>query len=236
MKRSDTSKPVSRRHTGLGMALGALFALLAALILLAVTRFSVFSLLVGPTPLETITQSEVGIYTTKNIDYILDFYAEEAEDDVVTAWYAVVPQGDMLVTYLLPASYFDAAETVLYDTYAWLNGQLESRNQYFTVTGTVDRLDPAAEELLYQWFSETNGWLRTAGVIGESEDFADHLSPYVVLVGQAGGLPVGAVWALSAAALLCLAFAVFAALHLARGKRSAAAAARDLDSREVPGK
>lgn len=198
--------------------LRALCAVLAALVLLAVTNFSVFRLLAGPRPLEAVTEADLGVYTSKNIDYILDFYAEEARGDTVTGWYAVVPQGDMLVTYLLPRGYFDAAETVLYDTTEWLNGRLEARTRYFTAAGAVSRLDEAAEERLYQWFEEASGQLRAAGVIGESEDYADHLSPYVVRVGQIGGMGVPAVWALSAAAALCAAYAIALAVRLGMGK------------------
>jgi hypothetical protein len=210
----------------------ALCAVLAALVLLAVTNFSVFRLLAGPRPLEALTEAELGTYTVRELDSILDFYAEETTGGDVTAWYAVVPQGDMLVTYLLPSGYFSAAETVLYDTVEWLNGRLETRGRYFTAAGTVARLEPEAEELLYQWFSEAGAQLRAAGVVGDSEDYADCLSPYVVRVDRVGRWTPAAVWALSGAAALLAVYAAIVAVRIGLGKYRDGAAAQNSDPRE----
>lgn len=205
----------------------ALCALLAALFLLLLTHFSVFRLLAGPRQLEAVTAAELGAYTVRDIDCILDFYAEETAGGTVTARYAVVPQGGMLVTYLLPSGSLDAAEAVLHDTTEWLNGRTETRTQRFTVSGTVAQLDPDVEDRLYQWFSEAQAQLRAAGVIGASADYADHLSPYVILVGRAGPMASAAVWALSAPAALCIAYAAAVFVRAGTGKY------RDAGPREV---
>lgn len=197
----------------------ALWSLLVALILLQSSGFAALDILRGARELEQLSVHETGTYTVKNIDYILDFYCEEYNSDgETTAWYAVVPQGGVLVTYILPRDYFESAEAVLYDTYDWLNGVTTERNRYFVAKGTVEILNPEAEESLYAWFSETNGWMREAGVVGEAEDYSEHLSIMAVRVGRIGSVSETAAYIMSGLAALLLAYTVVTVIRFALGK------------------
>lgn len=199
----------------------AVFALLIAAVILYLTAPAVVDSLGSPEEMDALVEENVGDYITHEVYFILDYYAEEgsdAEGEEVTGRYIVVPQGEMLVTYLVPSDYFDSVDTVLNDTFDWLNGNIEYLDKYFVANGTVDRLDASTQGLFYEWFDQSHEWMEDAGLIGEATDYADYLSPYIVKVGYVGTYTAAVAYMLAVAAVLCLAYSIFTFYSFAAGK------------------
>jgi hypothetical protein len=188
----------------------AFSALFLAAVIFSTMGAAVFDSLGSPKELETVSEENIGDYVSQEVYFILDYYAEEGNSSGgdASGRYAVVPQGGMLVTYLIPDRYFDSMDTVLNDTYAWLNGEIDSLDKYFIVNGTVDRLDSTTEGLFYEWFNQSHDWMADAGLIDASEDYANYLSPYIIKVGYIGAYPAILAYVLSAFALFCLVYFV----------------------------
>ena len=84
--------------------------------------------------------------------------------------------------------------------------------------GTVQTLPENVSAELYSWFAENQEWMQQAGLISSDQDAAASLADYMVAVDQVGRLPIGAVIGLTAAAGVCLLYALYELIRiLAKG-------------------
>lgn len=200
--------------------LRAVCAIILALVLLASTGFAVVDMLRGAEFVSDATQLGVGDYVTTNIDMILGYYAEEYnKNDKVTALYAVVPYDGRFAAVILPQRYFESADVIFDSTYAFINGESGSVNEYILVTGTAEELTGETSGMLYEWFGLNKDWMTEAGLIsGEVTDYAEHLSDVALRVDRTGALPTAWAVALTGLAWALLMYAVVVFLHLTLGR------------------
>lgn len=163
-------------------------ALVAALILLAVTGFSQIKLIKGPVESEDIQSNEIGDFVTRDVYAILGFYADEknSKDETISR-YAVVPMNGKLVSVHFTERYLDAANSVCNSTYDFVQGKVSSLDAYVTVEGTVGMLDEKASALLYDWFGVNKDQLVEMKMIADTDDYSTYLSDYVLRVDTING-------------------------------------------------
>lgn len=211
--KKETNKKLRRAQVSI------LAALLAALILLAVTGFAFIDIIRGPVSADTAPELEDGAYVSVDVSADMGIFAEQyTSSGRVTGRYIVVPMGEQLAAFLLPERYFESEEAIREYTYQWINGQSEGLSSYILTVGTVRRLTEREQALMYDWFDLNSSWMTQAGTIGSVEDFTDHLSDYVVCVDYIGGMSAVWVYSLSSLAWLLIIFAIIMGILWALGK------------------
>ena len=211
-------------------------AVLLAVILLAVSGFGIFKMtgtpadfaaveMPGEQTLEpvgstedvqtgTIPASQVGDYVQHEVFLLLANFAEGSRGDTVTERYAVVPVSGKMVTFCFPQRWFASEDAIDQATQDLLNGRAYSIDSYIRVTGTVAELPDTVADQLYSWFGENKEWMEQGGLIPESDDYADVLSDVMVKVDYVGGMTQTAVVALTAAAGVCLLYAIYELIRI----------------------
>ena len=211
-------------------------ALLAAVVLLAVSGFGVFKMLGTPKSLtpdysdmsydvegsgepEPVSAgAQVGDYVEHEVFLILKNYAEGYRGDTVRERYGVVPIDGKLVTFRFPQRWLESEQAIVDATQELLNGVAQYIDKYIIVRGTVQTLPENVSAELYSWFAENQEWMQQAGLISSDQDAAASLADYMVAVDQVGRLPIGAVIGLTAAAGVCLLYALYELIRiLAKG-------------------
>lgn len=209
-------------------------ALIAAVLLLAVSGFGVFKVLGTPKSLlpdwsdtmaaegsaeeETAPETaQVGDFVEHEIYLILSNFAEGYHGDTVRERYAVVPVNGELVTFCFPQRWQESEQGIADATQELLNGLEQYIDKYIIVRGTVKSLPENVSAELYAWFGENRAWMAQSGLIDDSEDAADSLADYMVDVDAVGRLPVGWVVGLTAAAGVCLLYALFELIRILCG-------------------
>ena len=211
-------------------------ALLAAVVLLAVSGFGVFKMLGTPKSLTPdysdmsydVTGSgepepvsagaQVGDYVEHEVFLILKNFAEGYRGDTVRERYGVVPIDGKLVAFRFPQRWLESEQAIVDATQELLNGVAQYIDKYIIVRGTVQTLPEDVSAELYSWFAENQEWMQQAGLISSDQDAAASLADYMVAVDQVGKLPIGAVIGLTAAAGVCLLYALYELIRiLAKG-------------------
>ena len=211
-------------------------ALLAAVVLLAVSGFGVFKMLGTPKSLtpdysdmsydvagsgepEPVSAgAQVGDYVEHEVFLILKNYAEGYRGDTVRERYGVVPIDGKLVAFRFPQRWLESEQAIVDATQELLNGVAQYIDKYIIVRGTVQTLPEDVSAELYSWFAENQEWMQQAGLISSDQDAAASLADYMVAVDQVGKLPIGAVIGLTAAAGVCLLYALYELIRiLAKG-------------------
>ena len=178
-------------------------ALLAALVLLAVSGFGIFKML-------GTVQHEVNL--------ILKNFAEGTRGGTVRERYAVVPVQGKLVAFRFPQRWLESEQAIVDATQELLNGTAQYIDKYVVVRGTVQQLPEDVSGELYSWFADNQQWMQQGGLISSEQDAAATLADYMVSVDSVGKLPIGAVVGLTAAAGVCLLYALYELIRiLARG-------------------
>lgn len=194
-------------------------AIILAAVLLWVTDFAIGDILSGPRQVSSMDNLPEGSYVSANIGAIYDFYAEDytASADEVTAWYAVIPMDGQLVTLRLPARYFSSAETVINDTYDYINGFTGPQERYFAINGSVTAMSEELETRFYDWFAGNSGWMSDIGLVPAGADAGDYLSPYMIIADNIGPFYAVVTYIMTAIALCLLLYAVAVGIRLAAG-------------------
>ena len=226
-------------------------ALLAALVLLAVSGFGIFKMLGTPKsltadysdmsydvegsaePEPVKTGAQVGDFVEHEVNLILKNFAEGTRGGTVRERYAVVPVQGKLVAFRFPQRWLESEQAVVDATQDLLNGVGQYIDKYIVVRGTVQALPEAVSGELYSWFADNQEWMQQGGLISSEQDAAASLADYMVSVDTVGKLPFGAVIGLTAAAGLCLLYALYELIRiLARGyavKQTEAEAAAEIE-------
>lgn len=226
-------------------------ALLAALVLLAVSGFGIFKMLGTPgsltadysdmsydvegsaEPEPVKTGAQVGDFVEHEVNLILKNFAEGTRGGTVRERYAVVPVQGKLVAFRFPQRWLESEQAVVDATQDLLNGVGQYIDKYIVVRGTVQALPEAVSGELYSWFADNQEWMQQGGLISSELDAAASLADYMVSVDTVGKLPFGAVIGLTAAAGLCLLYALYELIRiLARGyavKQTEAEAAAEIE-------
>ena len=211
-------------------------ALLAAVVLLAVSGFGVFKMLGTPKSLtpdysdmsvdvegsgepEPVSAgAQVGDYVEHEVFLVLKNFAEGYRGDTVRERYGVVPIDGKLVAFRFPQRWLESEQAIVDATQELLNGVAQYIDKYIIVRGTVQTLPEDVSAELYSWFAENQEWMQQAGLISSDQDAAASLADYMVAVDQVGKLPIGAVIGLTAAAGVCLLYALYELIRiLAKG-------------------
>ena len=211
-------------------------ALLAALGLLAVSGFGIFKMLGTPKslaadysdmsydvagsgePEPVKTGAQVGDYVQHEVNLILKNFAEGTRGGAVRERYAVVPVQGKLVAFRFPQRWLESEQAIVDATQDLLNGAAQYIDKYIVVRGTVQTMPEDVASELYSWFADNQEWMTQAGLISSEQDAAASLADYMVSVDSVGKLPIGAVIGLTAAAGLCLLYALYELIRiLARG-------------------
>ena len=211
-------------------------ALLAALVLLAVSGFGIFKMLGTPKsltadysdmsydvegsaePEPVKTGAQVGDYVQHEVNLILKNFAEGTRGGTVRERYAVVPVQGKLVAFRFPQRWLESEQAIVDATQELLNGTAQYIDKYVVVRGTVQQLPEDVSGELYSWFADNQQWMQQGGLISSEQDAAATLADYMVSVDSVGKLPIGAVVGLTAAAGVCLLYALYELIRiLARG-------------------
>lgn len=192
-----------------------LAAILAAVILLAISGFGVFKLLRGGKTFDAIDEVQPGDYVEHEVYLHLGYFASGYRGERVTEKYAVIPINGQMVAFCFPERWFESADTIQSNTTSLISGESSMIDQYILVTGTVKAMPERVSSQLYSWFGENKDWMSQLGIIGEVEDYADYLPDVVVYVDAVGSMSCGWVAALSVIAALCLIYAVIVLVRIA---------------------
>lgn len=208
-------------------------ALIAAVVLLAVSGFGVFKMLGTPKSLtadslsmlavegsaeeEAPAGAQIGDFVQHEVNLILKNFAEGYRGDTVRERYAVVPVQGKLVTFRFPQRWLESEQAIVDATQELLNGTAQYIDKYIVVRGTVQTLPEDVSGELYSWFADNQEWMQQAGLISAEQDAAASLADYMVSVDTAGKLPFSAIVALTVAAGLCLLYALYELIRILAG-------------------
>ena len=206
--------PIRLRHALIRL----IAAVLAAVILLAVSGFGVFKLLRGGKTFAAIDEVQMGDYVEHEVYLNLGYFASGYRGGSVTEKYAVVPVNGQMVAFCFPARWFDSADVIQDNTASLISGTASTIDKYLLVTGTVKAMPEDVSSQLYSWFGENKDWMTQLGLIGEVSDYADVLPDVVVYVDAVGSMSIGWVSVFSVIAALCLIYAVVVLVRIALKK------------------
>ena len=207
-------------------------ALVAAVVLLAVSGFGIFKMLGTPKsltvdysdlsydvegsaePEPANTGAQVGDYVEHEVNLILKNFAEGTRGGTVRERYAVVPVQGKLVAFRFPQRWLASEQAIVDATQELLNGTAQYIDKYIVVRGTVQQLPEDVSGELYSWFADNQQWMQQGGLISSEQDAAASLADYMVSVDSVGKMPIGAVVGLTAAAALCLLYALYELIRI----------------------
>lgn len=158
-------------------------ALLAAVVLLAVTGFSIIDLIKGAEKKSSLDEEEDGSFVMCDIAAVFGTYGEDPTDYS----YSVVPVGSKMVTVRFTKRYFDSAEKLVKETYNYVDGVIPYLDKYAVVQGTVEELDEEQSGRMYDWFAANKETMVKKGMIVDTEDAADYLSDKMLTVDTVNG-------------------------------------------------
>lgn len=209
-------------------------AVVLSVLLLAICSFAPIKLISGAKQTKAIQDNEFGDFVCRDIYAVLGFYADDKNSDgEVTGRYAVVPMNGQLVTVHFSRRYLESADAVCDATYDFINGNRESLNVYCAVEGTVEELDNDASGLMYDWFSLNYNQLVEMKMIAETDDYADYVTDYVLMVDTIDGHSISYVTIMGGISAALLAYAIVELTLILSGFYTKLAAKRG-DNAEKP--
>lgn len=178
-------------------------------LLLAICSFAPIKLISGAKQTKAIQDNEFGDFVCRDIYAVLGFYADDKNSDgEVTGRYGVVPMNGQLVTVHFTRRYLESADAVCDATYEFINGNRGSLDVYCAVEGTVSELDNDASGLMYDWFSLNYNQLVEMKMIAETDDYADYVTDYVLMVDTVNGRSMTFVTIIGVLSAALLAYAI----------------------------
>ena len=212
-------------------------ALLAALVLLAVTKLSIVDLIKGAKAADAVQDEEIGTFVKRDVFAILGFFDAEAETDTTatdvttdasttesltpadstSGEYALVPMGGKFVTVHFTKRYLDSAYAIEAQTYSYINGSVSALDSYVTVEGTTKTISEDLSTQMYDWFALNKDWMVQAGVISDADDNATYLSDVVFEVDTVNGQSEVLVYVLTGLAAVCALYILVELILMATG-------------------
>lgn len=192
-------------------------AFLAAIILLAITKFSFIDLINGPKETVDTESEEIGAFVKTDVYAIIGYYADQNFGDTIVGEYALAPMNGKYVTVHFTKRYLESAGTVLSDTNNYLNGTLGTLDNYMIVQGTVEKLDEEHSTQMYEWFAQNADWMLEKQVITSADDYATYLTDTIITVDTVNSLNQNVVFALTGLAALCVLYILVELILMATG-------------------
>lgn len=185
------------------------------LALLLLTNFGAFHLLFGGREL-TGANMVPNRYLTFNMDTIIDYLAEDYKSgsNTVTGRYAIIPSNGEFIVVHLPERYLKDGDTIAVQTYNQLASGGDA-DKYFVVSGTVKAAPAEVIKKYDAWFNSNAIYMYQYGFI---KSFDEKSIAYMVDVDSTGLFGDTACIAISCAAALLLAYAVFELVRILMGK------------------
>jgi len=191
-------------------------AVLAALILLTVSKFSAIDLIRGAKESDSVQDEEIGTFVKRDVFAIIGFYDASA-DDSTHGEYALVPMNGKFVTVHFSKRYLDSAAAIETETYSYINGSASTLDSYVTVQGTTENLSDALSTKMYDWFELNKDWMVQASVIADTTDNAEYLTDVVLEVDTVNSMSQTLVFVITGLAAAFLLYAIVEFVLMAAG-------------------
>lgn len=200
-------------------------ALVAAIVLLAVTGFGFVPMLSGPVEITDGAELAGHSYVSYDLEYVMTVCGEEVRDNGdVTAYYAIAPVGNRFVVLRFPAELHSDVLSMTDATLAYLGGESSVMKIHMPVKGMVSQGSVDVYSLLSQWFESNKEWMSNAGVVGASPLAENYLVTEVIEVDRLGSLSGEYTVALSVIAMLLVIYAVVELCFMGKKKEEPAKA------------
>ncbi len=191
-------------------------ALLVAIALLAVSKFSVVDLIKGAKETDAVQDGEIGSFVKTQIPLIVGFVDAEKENPD-SGEYALVPMGTKFVTVHFTKRYIESSVAIEKQTYNFINKNTTTCDNYVTVEGTIETLSEDMSAKMYDWFALNKDWMVNAGAIPNLDDNAEYLSDAYLEVDTVKGMSEVLVFVLTGLAGLCLLYIIVELVLMATG-------------------
>lgn len=211
-------------------------ALLAAIILLAVTKFSVIDLIKGAKEADTVQDEEIGTFVKRDVFAILGFLDAKTDDtastdtttdtsttgtltpaETASGEYALVPMGGKFVTVHFTKRYLESAYAIEAETYGYINGSVSTLDSYVKVEGSTEKISEDLSTKMYDWFALNKDWMVQAGVIADTDDNASYLSDVIWEVDTVNSMSETLVCVLTGVAGVCVLYVIVELVLMATG-------------------
>ena len=216
-------------------------ALLAAIILLAVTKFSIIDLIKGAKEADTVQDEEIGTFVKRDVFAILGFLDAKTDDtaktdanatdtttdtsttgtltpaETASGEYALVPMGGKFVTVHFTKRYLESAYAIEAETYSYINGGVSSLDSYVKVEGTTEKISEDLSTKMYDWFALNKDWMVQAGVIANADDSATYLSDVIWEVDTVNSMSEVLVYTLTGLAAALVLYVIVELILMATG-------------------
>ena len=217
-------EPTGKNKRLRNAAIRAGAALLAAIALLAVTKFSVVDLIKGAKETDDIQKVEMGAFVQAEIPIIFGFFDEKIEAsnaeastsltptdvDTKTGVYAIVPMGEKFVTVHFTKRYLESSHAIETQTLNLIYGIINKPDNYVKVRGTTETISEELSGKMYDWMLQ-------AGFIPETEDYATYLSDVILEVDTVNGMSEILVFVMTGIAAACLLYIIVELILMATG-------------------
>lgn len=180
----------------------ALFA--AALLLLVVTRFGIFSLILGPTTAgETAAEDLKGKYVSFDACDSIAAYASLGSSGTAKMQYYVLTWGDKYISISATDEYYNLLDAASEQSQEYYLGDLTELSPMGELKGTVVALEEDLKEFMISGITGI-------GIPGAdtAEEAEAHVVGYTIKLGYVGWLPQTWCLVLTALAVLCIAAAI----------------------------
>ena len=199
-------------------------ALLAAIILLAGTKFAVIDLIKGAKESEAVQDEKIGTFVQTKIPLIVGFFDEEKDDsneetstsvtpadaDAKKGEYAIVLMGTKFVTVHFTNRYLESSHAVETQTINYISGSVYTLDSYVKVEGTTQTISEDLSGKMYDWMVQ-------AGFIPETGDYANYLSDVILEVDTVNGMSEILVFVMTGIAAACLLYIIVELILMATG-------------------
>lgn len=188
-------------------------ALIAAALLLAVTRLSIFDILKGPLETNAAQHEEMGSFVKQQVYLLLG----DLSDQGLSGNYMLAAVVDKIVVVHFTDRYLDSAGEIKNDTLKFIDGDISTIDKYVTVEGTIEEQSEDLSGKLYEWFDANKSWMEEKGVIAQSSDAATYLSDAVLEVDSVNSMNKTLVYVLTGISALCLIYMIIELVLMAAG-------------------
>ncbi len=144
--------------------------LFAALILLALSRFGGFKLLLGPSALGSIDEKSEGGYYKLEVSKIYTIFAEGGNlSEKATARYAIAPYDGKLLVIRFPERYFNSVDEIMAKSGGYLGGK-NTEEKYIVIHGSLQDCRDDLLSLMNKWIDGNKKTLYSLELIEDTAD------------------------------------------------------------------
>ncbi len=188
-------------------------ALVAAAILLAVSKFSIFDLKKGAAKTDAAQNEQMGSFVKQDVYLLLGDLSEQG----LSGNYMMAAVVDKIVVIHFTDRYLASATEIKNDTLKYIDGDITTIDKYVTVEGTVTKQNEDLSKKVYSWFDANKSWMQEKGVIPQSSDAATYLSDAVLTVDTVNYMSETLVYALTGLAALLILYIIVELILMACG-------------------